>query len=235
MAGGVVEAGSPQGRHRMRLHVDESATPWIATRPRTSSDGGNWTRQLEQAQTWNWFHGALAKPPPAVTPWQTRQSSEDVLASRAALLLPSYDPAPVRGTTSAPVHQARVADASIIPTGSVAHGSGHAVGVANADCKAPAMDVADPTSESGEPQRAANAHAPEASDDPVRVHVESGQGEVAVWLGIDGTPDFIAARAAALLSELRHELASTGRRLAVFVCNGKPVDPLTPPHYKELP
>lgn len=85
---------------------------------------------------------------------------------------------------------------------------------------------------------------PRAGSQPVRWHVEhSGQG-VAVWLGIDGSPEEVAQLLLPLLQELQRGLSQGGLRLARVVCNGRTVldaaeSPLStissPPDTKEAP
>jgi hypothetical protein len=61
----------------------------------------------------------------------------------------------------------------------------------------------------------------EADQAQLRVHVESGGDHgAAVWLGINGNPELVATRAAAVLSELRRQIAAAGQRLDLVVCNG---------------
>jgi len=62
-----------------------------------------------------------------------------------------------------------------------------------------------------------------------------------VWFGLAGDGAAVAARAGALLAELRRECSAGGQRLARVVCNGEtlfeePVDtpaPLVFPHPQE--
>jgi hypothetical protein len=57
-------------------------------------------------------------------------------------------------------------------------------------------------------------------DQSIRVHIEGDADQLHLWLGIDGLPAEIGARAAALAVELRSDCERAGVRLASIVCNG---------------
>jgi hypothetical protein len=86
---------------------------------------------------------------------------------------------------------------------------------ATADMRAPLDPIA--LSETVEPVQHEPAREP--STGAMRVHVENGPDGVSVWLGLDGDAAVVAARAAAILVELRR-LSGPAPRLANVVCNG---------------
>jgi hypothetical protein len=56
---------------------------------------------------------------------------------------------------------------------------------------------------------------------PVRVHVSGAAADgLRIWLGIDGKPEVITQRAAAVIGELRRAFHGSGQRVSSVVCNG---------------
>jgi hypothetical protein len=57
----------------------------------------------------------------------------------------------------------------------------------------------------------------------VRVHMQETAQGLSLWLGVDGDAATVAARAAALLPELRRHLETATQRITQVVCNGRPI------------
>jgi hypothetical protein len=74
-----------------------------------------------------------------------------------------------------------------------------------------------------EPQPAHGPAAEKPEPPAIRVHIEEGSQGLQFWLGLDGTPAEVAARAIGVAAELRRQCERAGLRLASVTCNGLPV------------
>jgi hypothetical protein len=223
------------------MKVHDLLTPLTATAARRlAATGGNWMRELEQAQTWNWFHGALSAPCGGATVRSGRQAVAATSSNRG-LRASSGEPRAVPQGSSGLPH-ARSGQVALIPSAQVTFEAAMVAVPRQAPAVAWSMTDAPLRFHEHSPEASQEAPPPEcdpslqrASHADVRVHVETTQEGVALWFGIDGDPDLVAVRASALLSELRRDLASTGQRVAALVCNGKSMDPFNSNRSKELP
>ena len=228
------------GEDMKLLSHDLAALPLAATGAHGPSAGASWTRALQQAQTWNWFHGAMA-PAAAV------QAGRVCSMPPSCHGVPSFAVPAVKGpllSGSLP-HLRRPSPAGAVPVASMVHAPAAIDRAAAKDQVpggawiAPRSPVVDAEAPPEDPaHRLARAlpelHNQDSSDTNMRVHLEAGEGEVSVWLGIDGDPTLVAARACAFFSDLRRDLAFTGHRVAALVCNGRTIDPLGLSPFKEL-
>lgn len=198
-----------------------------------ASHAQEWQRELDRAQARAWFHAAA----PAVPAGRGGAGSDAVVLSGPAPAIPCGAPPPLDACTpgSAP-HPQEIAT----PAGAPPHVEGEALR-ARVDAAAGARAAAAPVSSHGRMATpdsenplpcAARKVAPPPSSAPdgaaLRLHVEAGAEGVRVWLGLDGDAALIAARAAALLPQLRRALEAEGHRLLAFTCNGRLLDEAAP-------
>lgn len=211
--------------------IPRHAVPAAAPDPRRSPPslpGGTdraWQLEMEKAQTQQWFHGAV--PPGAATALQARFRS-------GATPQGGTHGAPQGGAAASVPHAAGGVPMPALAASAPSHHRFPAVlqalqgqGSAAVACTAPAWQPGAPVvrNEAAPPLRAAPLQPqaqPVAGEAPaVRVHVEESAQGLRVWLGIPGEAAAVAARAQAVLAELRRELP--GQRLALVVCNGVPL------------
>lgn len=191
----------------------------------TGGDRG-WQLAMERAQTRQWFHGALGQGPgPAFDAPAAGQPASKVAGTSPERLAPEASPRHARdaatregGRGSAPAAAAHNFAATGTPaaTALALRSLATTAAVPAAAMSSDAVDAA--PSPRYEP---ASARIPALQSPGVRVHVEAGPQGLHVWLGVDGDAAAVAARAQAVLAELRRGLGASAPRLALVVCNGE--------------
>ena len=223
--------------------------------PRAGVPGGaagldrGWQLEMEKAQTRQWFHGAIgegadvkddARPrPPAggtelsrdggghgTQPQAAPARSASVLVGATAAAAPA--PAPLQALRNS-------AEAATRPASTTSDALAWRAALQVRPGATAALQRTAPAI------HAEAATGTEAKPADVRLHVEEGTDGLRVWFGLAGDGAAVAARAGALLAELRRECSAGGQRLALVVCNGEtlfeePVDtpaPIVFPHPQE--
>jgi len=209
------------------------------TRPAAGESGLDraWQREMEKAQTQRWFHGAS---PARSAPADTQRVANDLTDTSASTdaLRTAAGAQSGTGSAAAAIPSALLAS---LPNANAVR-SAAALFPATAPQRAPMPTTAPNTvrpvarvaaSELAERVDAAQAPANEATDastPDVRVHVEETPLGLRVWFGIAGEGPAVAARAQALLAELRRDCGAAGQRLALVVCNGETLFDAASPH-----
>lgn len=182
-----------------------------------------WQLEMEKAQTQQWFHGAVA--PGAATALPARGASADTPQGglrKDAQERAAAPRSPAAGVELAPRPFASPSPHSYSAILPALQGPSPAT-AAGASAWQPGAPAS--RNEATASLRAAplQPHAQPVPDDrpAVRVHVEESPQGLRVWFGIPGEAAAVAARAQAVLAELRRELP--GHRLALVVCNGTPL------------
>lgn len=193
-----------------------------ATRTTGRVDAHAWQREMERAQTKDWFQGAVeykqhrATTPSAATTTATSLHGEPVTA----------------GTSSASAMSAaaqRVAIQSIRlglgAEGSLMSAVGPGMGVGQAFPIA--FDPVLPTvsGQQGATRQTSTAAAgrePDSGRDemPMRLHVEVGESGARLWIGTAASTN---EQVEQVVAEIRRRLAERGIALASVTCNGKPL------------
>lgn len=204
--------------------------------PAAAANGGEaqaWRREMEKAQATEWFHGAADRAP-ARHPGDPREKlpgqagGHGRVPKPGAMQAPAFlvaSPAHAPGSSESlrlpgPVHPAFPLAPSFdlqAPAMAAASGIGGAVSAVSFSVQGPlragtaAALVAVPVPPGGEPEPRSG----------LRMHMEHGPHGTTVWLGVDGDAASVAARAWALVTDLRRELQASGRPLHAVVCNGR--------------
>lgn len=209
--GQVTAAASPLLPHAAHLNAGSGGRP--------APDAAAWQRVLQQADQARWFLGASPTPP-------AKPHGAGPLFRAAGLTEPLLD---ARVIASGPIEGSQCSTAA----GGMA-GKRQALPLSVRPCteggtppRAPIPGL--PLHATMEPPDSAPSkdHASTHPSRPrmeaptsLRIHLETTQNGLRVWLGVDGSPDLVAARAAALSAEIRRHTAQAGVRLSTIVCNG---------------
>jgi hypothetical protein len=204
-----------------------------------AAHGHGWRRELDEALVAGWFHGPLHQHP--LASWSRENqlaAQENALAQMGEAMCSVQGPAlearpggaawrgadgpnSVRPSVAAPCGHEETGPLAMPRPPERATG-GYAVTLpasalgATACMRAPLVESIAP-GETVEPVPHELVREPSAA--AMRVHVENGPEGVTVWLGLDGDAAVVAARAAAILLELRR-LSGPAQRLVNVVCNG---------------
>jgi hypothetical protein len=210
-----------------------------------------WQLEMEKAQTRQWFHGAIGQGADVKGDARPRPPAGGELAGNGGgcgAQPPSTQAGSPDGSTL-PGGDARAAAQALAPVqalpGSASASSRAAATTSDAMAWRAALQVRPAAATALQrPVAAAPAEAAtpaETKPVDVRLHVEEGPDGLRVWFGLAGDGPAVAARAEALLAQLRRECSAGGQRLALVVCNGEtlfeePVDtpaPIVFPHPQE--